>query len=329
MTDTPVTIPDVADSRVEGGIYGLLIGDALGVPFEFKQPHEIPELSLIEMQPPRGYRRSHGLVPPGTYSDDGAQALCLLASLLHCGQLNLGDFADRLLRWFEHGYLAVDSKVFDVGMQTGRALRLIRGGMSPELAGGRDERSNGNGSLMRVLPLALWHQGTDLELVHDAHRSSLPTHGHPRSQACCALYCLWARAVLVDAPRPYDAALEGLRAIYRATPAFQEQSHELLHHILRAAPVTGSGYVVDALRSALSVSSAGTYEEVVRRAIRLGNDTDTTAAIAGGIAGVRVGLGGIPERWRQQLRGDELVRPLVDALVARTRSLREQRPGPS
>lgn len=309
-----------ARDRLEGGIYGLLIGDALGVPYEFKPPQEIPPEDLIEMQPPTGYRRSHGLVPPGTYSDDGAQALCLLSSLLDRGQLDLADFSQRLLSWFEHGCWAVDAKVFDVGRQTGRALRLIRGGSSPEIAGGRDEQSNGNGSLMRVLPLALWHQGTDDELVRDAHRSSLPTHAHPRAQTCCALYCLWARHVLSDDPSPYEAAVDTLRAVYRASPEFGDQSHELLHHVLPTAPVTGSGYVVDSLRSAFQVNMASSYESVVRRAIRLGNDTDTTAAIAGGIAGLRVGLQGIPERWRSALRGDQAVRPLVDALVSRSAS---------
>lgn len=313
---------DAAANRLEGGIYGLLIGDALGVPYEFKPSHEIPQEDLIEMEPPQGYRRSHGLVPSGTYSDDGAQALCLLSSLLACGQLDLADFAQRLLRWFEHGWLAVDAKVFDVGRQTGRALRLIRGGTKPELAGGRDEHSNGNGSLMRVLPLALWHQGTDDELVRDAHRSSLPTHAHPRAQTCCALYCLWARHVLIDDPAPYEAAVETLRSVYRALPEYQDQSHELLHHVLPPAPVTGSGYVVDSLRSALKVNEAMSYESVVRRAIRLGDDTDTTAAIAGGIAGLRVGLHGIPLRWRAALRGDATVRPLVDALVSRSVSPR-------
>ncbi len=80
---------------------------------------------------------------------------------------------------------------------------------------------------------------------------------------------------------------------------------------------TGSGYIVDALRSARMVQAAGGYEDVVRAAIRLGNDTDTTACIAGGIAGVRDGLQGIPARWREALRGRALFEPLLARLMER------------
>ena len=80
------------------------------------------------MEPPAGFRRAHRGVPPGTYSDDGAQALCLLASLLDQRRLDLDDFARRLVAWYERGYLAVDERVFDCGVQTSQALRAILGG---------------------------------------------------------------------------------------------------------------------------------------------------------------------------------------------------------
>src|SRR5688572_19198218 len=102
--------------RISGAIYGLLIGDALGVPYEFKSPHELPPLDKIEFQPPAGFYRSHSSVPSGTWSDDGAQALCLLASLLECGELDLEDFAERMVNWAEKGYCAVDNYVFDIGI---------------------------------------------------------------------------------------------------------------------------------------------------------------------------------------------------------------------
>jgi len=181
--------------RVEGGLIGLLIGDALGVPYEFHRPSEIPREDLIEMSPPLGFSRAHPGVPPGTWSDDGAQALCLLDSLLHRKGLDLEDFGRRMLDWYEHGYLAVDGKVFDVGVQTSSALLELRAGTPALKAGRNDERANGNGSLMRVLPLALWHIGRDESLMSDAMAQSRVTHGHMRSQVCCALYCLWARRV--------------------------------------------------------------------------------------------------------------------------------------
>lgn len=179
--------------RIEGGLLGLLVGDALGVPYEFHAPDEIPLLQDIEFTPPKDFRRSHKGVLPGTWSDDGSQALVLLASLLDCGRFDVDDFARGLVEWYENGYMAVDGNVFDVGIQTGQAIRNLRNGTSAMLSGSADEQANGNGSLMRVLPLALWHKGRDEDLVADAQQQSKPTHGHLRAQVCCALYCLWAR----------------------------------------------------------------------------------------------------------------------------------------
>jgi len=188
-----MTRAEAFHDSVAGGVWGLLIGDAAGVPYEFQTGLE-PD--VIDMPPPAGFRRSHRGAPPQAWSDDGAHALCLLASLLDCGRLDVSDLGNRLLRWFDSGYLAVDRVVFDVGIQTQDAFGALRAGVPAEQAGPSRETANGNGSLMRVLPLALWHRGSDAELVADAARQSLVTHGHARSQVCCALYCLWVRYAL-------------------------------------------------------------------------------------------------------------------------------------
>jgi ADP-ribosylglycohydrolase len=302
--------------RVTGGLWGLLVGDACGVPYEFHAASEIPAIELIEPTPPPGFRRAHGGVPVGTYSDDGAQALCLLASLLDRGALDPADFARRVVAWYEDGYLAVDGLVFDCGVQTGQAIRALLAGAAPLEAGPAIEQANGNGSLMRVLPLALWHAGPDVALVRDAHRQSRVTHGHPRSQVCCALYCLWARRVLEQHPSPWAAAVESLREIYDGD---QRWLGELEFHVRPddLSPGRGGGYVVDCLRSARWAVDQGGYEDVIRAAIALGNDTDTTACVAGGIAGLRDGLDAIPIRWREALRGGELFEPLLAGLLQR------------
>jgi ADP-ribosyl-[dinitrogen reductase] hydrolase len=305
--------------RIEGGIYGLLVGDALGVPYEFHGAASLPPRAQLEMTPPPGFDRAHGGVAPGTWSDDGAQALCLLASLLHADGLDLGDFARRLVNWMDHGYLAVDHLVFDVGAQTGRALSALRAGAPPEQAGPDGERANGNGSLMRVLPLALWHTGSDAALVRDAERQSLPTHGHRRARVCCALYCLWVRQALTSegVGDPWTAAVASLRSIY--DDAADREALAELEGLRPDEPPegTGSGYVVDSLASARLAAGAGGYEAVVKHAISLGDDTDTTAAIAGGFAGVRDGAAAIPRRFLDALRGRELVDPLLEKLIER------------
>jgi ADP-ribosylglycohydrolase len=302
--------------RAEGGLVGLLVGDALGVPYEFSPPEAIPAHDRIEMAPPPGFRRAHGRIAPGTWSDDGALALALLASLLDLGALDTADLAARFRGWFDEGAYAVDGVVFDVGIQTREAIEAHRLGVDAERAGGTSERSNGNGSLMRVLPLALFHRGDDASLVRDAMRQSTVTHGHPRSQVCCALYCLWARELLDGAEDGWAEATVRLRACLPDG----EARRELELHVRPDETVAGrgTGYVVDSLHSTRMVLRAeATYEGAVRAAIALGHDTDTTACIAGGLAGIRAGAQGIPARWRSSLRGREILDPLLGRLLYR------------
>jgi len=304
--------------RIEGGLVGLLVGDALGVPYEFHPAPLIPAEGQIEFEPPAGFARSHGGVPPGTWSDDGAQALCLLASLLARGRLDPGDLARRLVAWADEGYLAVDGVVFDIGITTSRALHALRRGTPPHQAGPAGERDNGNGSLMRVLPLALWHEGPDAELVADARLQSRVTHGHARSQACCAAYCLWARRLLEDHPEPWASAVATLRELTGGDATLWAEVEPGGPLRLDDPPGgRGGGYVLDCLHSARLAAGAVDFERTVRAAIRLGDDTDTTACVAGGIAGLRHGAAGIPARWREALRGRELLDPLLEALLAR------------
>jgi len=307
------------EERIAGGLYGLLIGDALGVPYEFHPPQQLPPRAQLEFEPPPGFHRAHGSVPPGTWSDDGAHALCLLASLLHADALDPEDLGRRLWNWYELGYLAVNNRVFDVGIQTRAALETFRSGVSALQSGPRGERENGNGSLMRVLPLALWHTGSDAELASAAMTQSLVTHGHLRSQVCCALYCLWARRTLEGAADPWAEALATFHRLY---PEGHAARTELELHVRPNTPEPGrgSGYVVDCLLSARDcVRAEATYEGVVKASVALGHDTDTTAAVAGGIAGIREGLQAIPERWRKALRGQELVEPMLHNLLSRGR----------
>ncbi len=303
-------------ARVEGGLLGLLAGDALGVPYEFHSPRDIPPRAQIEYAPPPGYDRAHSGTPPGTWSDDGAMALALLVSLLERGKLDPDDLARRFLAWRDEGAYAVDGRVFDIGVQTGAALSAIKRGVPPLEAGPTEERALGNGSLMRVLPLTLWSKDSDATLIADAMMQSRLTHGHPRAQVCCALYSLWARRALEEHPDPWGSATATLRELW---PDSSPERAELEFSIRPddAPEGQGRGYVVDTLRSARwAIETTGGYEDAVRAAIALGHDTDTTACVAGGVAGLRYGVAGIPARWRDALRGQDVLAPLRDALLA-------------
>ncbi|MCI8660403.1 MAG: ADP-ribosylglycohydrolase family protein [Lachnospiraceae bacterium] len=310
--------------RIAGGLYGLLVGDALGVSYEFYEAWELPAYEEIEMVPPPGFRKTYPKVDAGTWSDDGAQALCLMDSLLKHGKFSLKAYSDALLAWYEEGFWAVDGVVFDVGIQTANALDAYKRGIAVEACGLMNPDGKGNGALMRVLPLALWHfvQGnTDLEkrskaLVRDAHSQCLITHGHLCNQVCSALYCLVAQALL-EGMEIQEAIQEGvfvLRSIYREEPAYEQ---ELEWSVRPDIPWEGkgTGYVVDCLRSALMIlEQALDYEDAVKRAVLLGHDTDTTACVTGGLAGIYYGLQGIPRRWIQALKEREKVEYLLKEL---------------
>jgi ADP-ribosylglycohydrolase len=288
------------------------------VPYEFHPPAALPPLHEIEMEPPPGFWRAHRGVPPGTWSDDGALALALLDALLEEGRPHAAAIAGRIVAWARDGRYAVDARVFDVGGQTGTAVRRLERGVAATEAGGTDEWANGNGSLMRVAPLALWHQGTDAELAEAAHLQSLPTHAHPRSQAACALLSLTLRRI-VDGNAEPDEALEDAAAVlvghYAARAAFADELQGLMDAPQRRAP-TGSGYVVDTLWSAMHAVRDRDFEGALRAAVALGNDTDSTACVAGAIAGALHGIEAIPLRWMQAMRGTEIVAPLAERLLA-------------
>jgi ADP-ribosylglycohydrolase len=307
----------VNKQQLAGGLWGLLVGDAVGVPYEFHSPTDLPAFAQLDMTPPPTFARAHARIPIGTWSDDGAQALILLASLLKHNGLDLTDFAKNLVRWYKYGYMAVNQQVFDVGIQTAAAIRRIMQGHPAEYTGSSDEQANGNGSLMRVLPLALWHQGSDADLIELAHLQSVVTHAHKRSQVCCALYCLWARGLLhqQELETAWQYAVGTLRSYYGQA---SEYYAELEFHIRPDdEPIgQGSGYVVDSLRSARMVlQREHSYKTVIKAAIALGHDTDTTACIAGGLAGIYYGVEAIPQRWMEVMRGKEEVELILNKLL--------------
>ena len=310
---------------IASGLYGLLVGDALGVPYEFHAAAGIPSADLIDFEPPAGFRRSHPGVAPGTWSDDGSQALCLFESLTEHPRLDLVDFANRLVRWQDAAHLQAGGRVFDVGIQTSRALSRIRAGHAPHQSGPSSERENGNGSLMRVLPVALLHDPTnesDFDLIDKAMRQSLPTHGHPRSQLCCAQLVLWADGLrqtldqdaawirAADLLTRFADGADNARDYSTFTSDLATECQRVLADDSDDRP-RGSGYVLDSLRSARWAMRGRTYESVVKRAVQMGDDTDTTAAIAGGLAGIRDGLGAIPERWLLTLQDRVIAEKLI------------------
>jgi ADP-ribosyl-[dinitrogen reductase] hydrolase len=303
--------------RLEGAIWGHLVGDALGVPYEFRLPGEIGEIRF-------GAPGTHGQ-PPGTWSDDGALMLALLDSLVAWDgdtgrvsvRFDLEDQGRRIRAWYEQGAYTPDGDgAFDIGGATLAAVHALQEGISAQRSGSVKPHALGNGSLMRILPVALaGRRRDDATLVAWAAGASAVTHGEPLARAACALYVLLARRLLERPDEPAAAMADARRALAVQAPGAGLAS--ALDDLLAWQTRTGGGHVADALWSAWEAASgAGSYQEAVERAVRFGNDTDTTAAIAGGLAGIRWGVGGIPQAWLARMRGRELVGELVDRLLA-------------
>jgi ADP-ribosyl-[dinitrogen reductase] hydrolase len=291
--------------RLAGGVWGHLVGDAMGVPYEGRPSNEV---GIVRF----GAQGTHSQ-PPGTWSDDGGLMLALLDSLLKAG-FDTTDQAHRALAWLV-GPAYKPGPVFSIGGTTEDALVRIADGVHAESAGGADESNNGNGSLMRILPLAL--VGFDLEpatLLDRSLRSSSVTHRHPRSQVTCALYTLVA-AELIRGER--DRAVALTRALANLESVVTGDAALELQLIRTYEGRSGGFYVVDTFWSAWDAFVAGrTYGETVIRAIAYGNDTDTTAAVAGGLAGIYWGVGGIPTEWLDAMRGRAIVEEVVARLCA-------------
>jgi len=297
--------------QMKFGIVGLLVGDALGVPYEFTPEDKIPPRKDIEYKPPEGFKRAYN-VRPGTWSDDGAQALCVLDALLEAERTNdvFHEVVGRnLLAWRDKGFMAVDDNVFDIGTTTNAALNRLASGMPALEAGMIGERYQTNGSLMRVLPVAFMQDYDDDHVLRAAMGQSKVTHAEPVVLLACGIYVLWAKGIAAGDSDAWENAFE---RVHKTVP--KGTLTMLLEHLRTWTKTpTGSGYIVDSLHTAKYVMDTSMdYESAVKNAIAFGNDTDTTAAIVGGLAGLK--YQNIPERWYYGLRGWDLLVPLLERL---------------
>ncbi len=286
------------EARIRRGMWGLIIADAMGVPHEFKRSYQIPK--KLQMVMPHGYVKTYRDVPYGTWSDDTSLALALADSLSVKRDVDLDDFAARMLRWYEHNEYTPDGVRFDIGTTTRRAFFKLSKEVSPKESGEKSPESQSNGSLMRTLPLALWHTGSDRDLYLDACEVSAVTHAHPVVQAACGVYSVAARYVLMgDDPKHSFKTAMKLAAVDLPIPD----------------GLKGTGYVLDSLGFAIhALENIPSYRDAVEEAIHLGNDTDTTACIAGGIVALRSGEV-IPSEWVDGLHGVSYAERIIDALI--------------
>jgi ADP-ribosylglycohydrolase len=258
--------------------------------------------------------------PAGTWSDDGALLLCSVESLVEKG-FDTGDMGRRFLKWHDHGLWTANGDVFDIGVATSQALMRIRRGVPAEEAGGTDDYSNGNGSLMRILPVVLYIAGNDIETMADrVFRASAVTHAHSRAQMACVFFGLMVRFIAGGLPKN-EALRETVREFQHRYDGHPEifPFHPLLKSDIGAFSeddIRSGGYVMETLRAAIwCLLTTDDFAACVLKAVNLGGDTDTTACVAGGLAGVLYGEAGIPEEWRAALPRQGDLRGLFDCFL--------------
>ena len=264
---------------LQDAVYGAAIGDALGVPYEFRERDSFECAGMVS-------GGVHGQ-SAGTFSDDTSMMLATCDSIRVRGRVDVHDMRRRLVSWLREGAYTPDGNVFDVGNTVATALGEGRG------CGG--ERSNGNGSLMRIAPLAYTHASDE-----EIRAVSAITHAHRISTESCVCFVKLIRNLVGG--NPLDLALkhsipEGDEFAFLDGIASQPRE-----------AVSSGGYVLDTLGAAIwCFANTDTYAECVLAAVNLGEDADTTACVAGALAGAVYGYQAIPQDWLDTLRGKDLI----------------------
>lgn len=286
--------------KIKGALFGLAVGDALGVPVEFESRNYLAMNPVNDMIGFRVWNQ-----PAGTWSDDTSLAFCLAESLTD--GYDLKRTAGYFIAWKHSGYWGAHHKVFDIGNTTAVSIsRLMKGG-DPTLAGGFSEGDNGNGSLMRILPL-LFHIA-DLRIEERFQKTkdvSSLTHGHFRSVFACFIYLEMALCLLTstDKLKAYTSMKKKVNDFIRQQE-FSDHEIKLFDRILLnnigefpESLINSGGYVMNTIEAALwCVLASDNYKDTVLKAVNLGGDTDTTACVAGGLAGLIYGFDAIPDNW--------------------------------
>jgi len=303
---------------VHGALFGVAIGDALGVPAEFKNRGTLLQDPVTDFT---GFK-SHGQ-PPGTFSDDSSLTFCLAESL--CLAYDLNDAGKRFVMWYDENYWTAGNEVFDIGMTTSRAIDRLRRGTKPSLAGDFDEDCNGNGSLMRIMPLLFYIRDLEIEKRYDIIKEvSSMTHGHIRSVIACFYYLEYALELLKgsDKQTAYTNTAKTVsghlvkRQIARSEVG---KFDSLLQEDISKKDVESIpswGYVMNTLQASMyCFLNTGNYKDATLMAVNLGNDADTTAAVTGGLAGLYYGFDSIPEKWRNEVKRSNDIIDLCDRLA--------------
>lgn len=314
------------ENTIKAGIFGVCVGDALGVPVEFRSREQLKRSPVTTMRAFGTHRQ-----PKGTWSDDSSLALCLAESLTNTYELE--DIALKFLQWYNEEIWTPHGTVFDIGIATSQAIHRIGKGTPPTLCGGTSEFDNGNGSLMRILPLLFYIKDFPIEKRFEITKDvSSITHGHIRSALACFIYLELCLEILKGKEKweAYRTMQNKVRDFLDHNPICSQGEMDKFHrilelkvgeydvaplHTLQEEEISSSGYVLHSLEASLwCFLNSENYAEAVLKAVNLGEDTDTTGAITGGIAGIYYGFESIPKEWMDVLARKEDIEKLCEKL---------------
>lgn len=290
--------------RYRGSLLGLACGDAVGTTVEFSPRGTFkPVTDMVGGGPFQ--------LKAGQWTDDTSMALCLAESLLRKNGFDAADQMARYLNWWQWGYLSSTGDCFDIGTTVRAALAAFHEQGDP-FAGSTDPYSAGNGSMMRLAPVVLLYY-PDAQRVDDfARQSSRTTHGAQEAIECCVVLARAISLALSGAPKVQllsisTAGLNAPKVVAIAQGGYRDKSRD---------QITGSGYAVASLEAALwCVVNTECYADAVLMATNLGDDADTTAAIAGQLAGAFYGVQGIPARWLEKVWMRDEIEEMADGLL--------------
>ena len=316
---------------LKSSIYGLAVGDALGVPWEASKRDTFKCTGM------RGYGRHNQ--PPGTWSDDTALTLATLdaiATFLGVKRLDLKKLKHNFIQWREFGKFSIDNNIFDIGVSTKKAIAKMVMGYPLEECGNNTEGSKGNGSLMRMIPVAFYLKNEkDFEKRKKiCYFMSSITHATDECKIACHFYVELVIKIVdeiqknqnskdIDVEKLINETIEEMKDKLMMNDRAEEENEKnekspfdrIINHSLSKLPreeIRSYGYVIDTLEAALwCVLKNDNYKDTMLCAVNLGHDTDTVAAVAGGIAGVLYGYEGIPQEWINQLKGKKIIDSLL------------------
>ena len=299
------------------GIMGIIIGDALGCPVQFMERDELKERGLVtEME-------GHGTydMPVGTWTDDGSMTIATLDSINALGKIDLEDIMTSFVDWYEDGEYTPFGEPFDIGNTCSFAIEAYEKDHDLLTCGRTSDRSNGNGSLMRIIPVCLYayEKGlTDDDAIKYVHAVSGLTHNHARSKMACGLYYFCVCAVLEGDGNLRDRLQNGMDqgfAYYekdianRVELSYYGRLRDLSEFADKEeSEIKSTGYVVDSLEAAIwSLINTDSFKECELKAVNLADDSDTIGAIAGGLAGLYYGYESMPEEWLSVIQRREWI----------------------